>query len=176
MQEENLYTPEEVAKKLKLSRFTIYEMIKRGDIPAHHIGRSLRITDSQLETYLIRSSRTFNSFSAEIIVIDGNQFACIKGNKGNIFFSVLTNLEGPVKVSIRPEDIIISRERLVSSARNVHEGIITEITEADGSGRLRIDIGIPLIAAITMRSVREMDLKVGDRVYAVFKTLSTIVV
>ncbi len=68
MQEENLYTPEEVAKKLKLSRFTIYEMIKRGDIPAHHIGRSLRITESQLETYPDPVKPDIQFFSAEITV------------------------------------------------------------------------------------------------------------
>ncbi len=43
MHEEILYTPEELASKLKLSKYTVYEMIKRGDIQAHHIGRSIRI-------------------------------------------------------------------------------------------------------------------------------------
>ena len=44
MRDEILYTPEEIAQKLKLSKYTIYEMIKRGEISAHRIGRSLRIT------------------------------------------------------------------------------------------------------------------------------------
>ncbi len=33
------YTPEEVAQILKITRFTVYEMIKRGDLPAYRIGR-----------------------------------------------------------------------------------------------------------------------------------------
>ena len=41
MRDEILYTPEEIAQKLKLSKYTIYEMIKRGEISAHRIGRSL---------------------------------------------------------------------------------------------------------------------------------------
>ena len=55
MREDTLYTHEEIAQRLKLSKYTIYEMIKRGEIPAHRIGRSLRITESQLETYLQQS-------------------------------------------------------------------------------------------------------------------------
>ena len=39
MRDEILYTPEEIAQKLKLSKYTIYEMIKRGEISAHRIGK-----------------------------------------------------------------------------------------------------------------------------------------
>ncbi len=37
---------------MKLSKYTIYEMIKRGDLEAHRIGRGLRISSEQLEGYL----------------------------------------------------------------------------------------------------------------------------
>lgn len=46
------YTPEEVAKSLKISRFTVYEMIKRGDLAAYHIGRKVRVEASDLEAYI----------------------------------------------------------------------------------------------------------------------------
>jgi len=46
------YTPEEVAKILKISRFTVYEFIKRGDLTAYHIGRKLRIEATDLEKYM----------------------------------------------------------------------------------------------------------------------------
>ncbi|WP_035300546.1 substrate-binding domain-containing protein [Brevibacillus thermoruber] len=45
-------TPEEVAEELKLSRYTVYEMIKRGDLPACKIGRALRISRSDLDAFL----------------------------------------------------------------------------------------------------------------------------
>ena len=32
MREEILYTPEEIGQKLKLSKYTVYEMIKKGEI------------------------------------------------------------------------------------------------------------------------------------------------
>jgi putative molybdopterin biosynthesis protein len=45
-------TAAEAAKILKISTYTLYELVKRGEIPAHHIGRQLRINPSVLEQYL----------------------------------------------------------------------------------------------------------------------------
>lgn len=45
------YTPEEVAKILKISKYTVYEMIKRGELAAYRIGRKVRIEESDLERY-----------------------------------------------------------------------------------------------------------------------------
>lgn len=41
-------TVEEAAKLLKVSKYTIYELIKRGEIPAQRIGRQLRIDPNTL--------------------------------------------------------------------------------------------------------------------------------
>ena len=49
------YTPEEVANLLKISKFTVYEMIKRGDLKAYRIGRKFRIESEDLEEYIRRS-------------------------------------------------------------------------------------------------------------------------
>jgi putative molybdopterin biosynthesis protein len=45
------YTPDEVAQILKVSRFTIYEMIKRGELPAYHVGRKVRVEHNDLERF-----------------------------------------------------------------------------------------------------------------------------
>ncbi len=49
------YTPEEVAKILKISRFTVYEMIKRGDLTAYRIGRKVRVEAPDLDVYIKKS-------------------------------------------------------------------------------------------------------------------------
>lgn len=49
------YTPEEVAKILKITRFTVYEMIKRGDLAAYRIGRKVRVEAPDLEAYIKKS-------------------------------------------------------------------------------------------------------------------------
>lgn len=51
MSENVSYTPEEVANILKISRFTVYEIIKRGELQAYRIGRKMRIEADDLEAY-----------------------------------------------------------------------------------------------------------------------------
>ena len=176
MRDEILYTPEEIAQKLKLSKYTIYEMIKRGEISAHRIGRSLRITESQLRTYLMQSKQSDNSYEAEIVTIDGEKFAKIIGSTGDVYISVTTDMEGSAKVAIKAEDIILSRELLVCSARNNIEGIITGMEEMDNNYRLVVNNGVPLTVNVTKRSVQELDFKLGDTVYCVFKSMAVMVV
>jgi len=45
------YTAEEVAKILRISRFTVYELIKRGELPAYRVGRKMRIDGADLASY-----------------------------------------------------------------------------------------------------------------------------
>ncbi|WP_088227324.1 helix-turn-helix transcriptional regulator [Desulfosporosinus sp. FKB] len=45
-------TPVEAAKILKISTYTMYELIKRGEIPAQRIGRQLRVDPAVLDHYL----------------------------------------------------------------------------------------------------------------------------
>jgi putative molybdopterin biosynthesis protein len=49
------YTPEEVARILQISRFTVYELIKRGELEAYRIGRKVRVEPADLERYKMRS-------------------------------------------------------------------------------------------------------------------------
>jgi len=49
------YTPEDVAKILKISRFTVYELIKRGELTAYRIGRKVRVEPADLEQYKLRA-------------------------------------------------------------------------------------------------------------------------
>ena len=73
------YTPEEVAHILKISRFTVYELIKRGDLAAYRIGRKMRIETSDLEQYKNRSKglsqppRTITSIFSAAAPAAGNE-------------------------------------------------------------------------------------------------------
>ena len=49
------YTPEEVANILRISKFTVYEMIKRGELTAYHIGRKVRVEGADIEIYKQKS-------------------------------------------------------------------------------------------------------------------------
>ncbi len=168
MQEEALYTPEELANILKLSRYTIYEMIKHGDIQVHHIGRSIRISQTQLELYLMSTRQTENIYEAEIISDGESKVAQVR----NVKIAVSTEMEGRVKIMIKPEDIILSAGTFVSSARNVLKGTVTDIAIENRSAKVFLDIGVSICALITKLSLDEMGIKKGDTLYAVFKTMS----
>lgn len=47
-----LHTPDDVAKRLRVSRSMAYTLIKRGQLRALYVGRLPRITESALRDYL----------------------------------------------------------------------------------------------------------------------------
>ncbi|RYD01622.1 hypothetical protein N752_29025 [Desulforamulus aquiferis] len=49
--EEISLTPEEVAAKLKIAKNTVYELIKRGELPAYRVGRKIRVDLKDVENY-----------------------------------------------------------------------------------------------------------------------------
>lgn len=46
-----IYTPDEIASMLKISKHTVYEMIKRGDLAAFKVGNKMRIEENEFERY-----------------------------------------------------------------------------------------------------------------------------
>jgi putative molybdopterin biosynthesis protein len=52
MSDDKMYTPEDVANILKISRFTVYQMIKRGELTSCQVGRRIRIEATDLDRYL----------------------------------------------------------------------------------------------------------------------------
>lgn len=45
-------TAEEVAALLKISKYTVYEMVKRGELPSYRVGKKIRIDRQDLEEYI----------------------------------------------------------------------------------------------------------------------------
>lgn len=168
MNDDILYKPEEIAQKLKITKGTVYEMIKRGDLEAHRIGKHLRISGAQLEHYFLKSKGTENNYEATLESKNGDTVAKI----GPVSFYVNTELQGQVKVFISPEDIILSKGTFSSSARNIHKGVVTDIIPDGKSAKVVLDIGVPIVAIITTRSLNEMGIEKGGELYAVFKTVA----
>jgi len=50
--EARLLTVTEVADLLRVSRMTVYRMIKEGDMAAVRVGRSYRLREDDVDTYL----------------------------------------------------------------------------------------------------------------------------
>src|SRR3954452_12286765 len=49
--DERTYTPDEVAQIFQISKHTVYELIKRGELLAFKIGNKMRIEHTELERY-----------------------------------------------------------------------------------------------------------------------------
>lgn len=54
MEDEELLTVAEVARRLSLSRSKVYELISAGDIPSIHIGRARRVAVIDLDHWITR--------------------------------------------------------------------------------------------------------------------------
>jgi molybdopterin-binding protein len=108
-----------------------------------------------------------NLFQGESSI--GAGFALI--NVDGINLASTTLKSGNVHVSIRPEDILVSTEKIVSSARNSFKGKIASIVDAGTILKIAVDVGIdvPFVVAITKQSFDDMNLKTGGKVYITFK-------
>lgn len=49
--EDKVYTAEEVARMFQISKYTVYNLIKRGELKAFKIGNKIRIEEIELEKY-----------------------------------------------------------------------------------------------------------------------------
>lgn len=74
---------------------------------------------------------------------------------------------------IRAEEVVLSREAHPSSARNVFRGRVSEVATLGAYVRVTLDVdGVPLVAALTARSVHELGLGEGVEAYASFKAMA----
>ena len=86
------------------------------------------------------------------------------------FYALGDAVIGPTHAVIRAEEISISAELSTSSVQNQFRGRIVEIISAGALSRVTIEAsGTPIVAAITARSVRELQLTPGIEVVAGFK-------
>jgi tungstate transport system ATP-binding protein len=82
---------------------------------------------------------------------------------------ITTQKKGSTAVFINPQDIIVSKTAVDSSARNVFKGRIIEITDLNSLVKLKVDVGKTFTAQITKRSFNELDLCLNAQVFITFK-------
>lgn len=71
--------------------------------------------------------------------------------------------------SIRPEDIIVSKQKIESSARNCIKGKVKAIIDIGSLIRLEVDCGVDFVVHITRQSFEEMGIEIGKEIYLIFK-------
>ncbi len=77
-----------------------------------------------------------------------------------------------VRLGLRPEDITLllpTEVAPLSSARNYLAGTIVRVTPSTPATRVVVDVGFPLVATVTARSVADLGLAEGTPIVAAFK-------
>jgi molybdate/tungstate transport system ATP-binding protein len=87
----------------------------------------------------------------------------------NVVLYSTVRKSGKVNISVRPEDIIISKEKMKTSARNILYGNVVEIKDKGAIIQLKIDCGLPFVAVITRQSFLDLNINIGSKIYLYFK-------
>ena len=94
------------------------------------------------------------------------------------FYTVGDAPAGPGYAVVRAEEVVLSRPGdaaapAASSARNHFRGTVSEVATLGALTRATVDVGgVPLVAAVTTRSARELGLAPGMEVEATFKAMA----
>jgi len=116
--------------------------------------------------FVARFALSRNIFSGRVVGIeDGCALIDIGGTK----LIATTESKDDVRLSLRPEDILISPEPLRSTARNCFQGVVSDI--ADRGSVVYVTVSLPpdFICLITRQAFDELELRKGVRVWITFK-------
>jgi len=122
-------------------------------------------------------SKNLASFAAVDNTFTGKAKATAAGTTlvdiGNgVQVEVTVQRQGETSIFISPQDIILSKSAVESSARNVFKGRITEISDLGSLVKLKVDVGKSFTVQITKRSFSEMGLNLNAEVFIAFKASS----
>jgi len=93
-----------------------------------------------------------------------------------VYIEITAQKRGEIRIFISPQDIILSKAAVESSARNVFRGKIVAVVDSGALVSLTVDVGKPFKVQITKRSFVEMGLNLGAEVFIAFKASSVQVI
>jgi len=151
----NLLQAQELSERLVL--------LDRGEVVEAGRPSALLLEPSREMARFARSENVFTGISRAVEGISHIDVG------GGVEVKAAFSRMGRVAVHVRPEDIILSKGRLESSARNEFKGRVTAVEDLGPVVRLRVDAGRVFTVQITGRSFAEMGLSMGSEVYVTFK-------
>jgi molybdate transport system ATP-binding protein/molybdate/tungstate transport system ATP-binding protein len=82
---------------------------------------------------------------------------------------VNTELEGMACISIRPENILLSREPMDSPGNNCLEGVVTRIVDRGTITHIKVNVPPEFTCLALRRSLKELNLAENDRIFLTFE-------
>jgi len=126
------------------------------------IGTPEQIFRHPTSEFVARFTLTRNIFEGEVQDnSDGQSEFCVEGIK----LGVITNLRGRRYASIRPEDIVISKEPPSSNDTNSLSGTITRITDRGTFINVTVDVPPKFTCLLLHRSLEELGLQEQQKVF-----------
>ncbi len=138
----------------------------------HNLSQAYRLTERVFSLFegSVVAPTMDNLFSGKVVQTE--EGPCFDTGGIRMWISPGRQTDDATHVSINPENIIASEEPFASSARNRFEGVVTEIMDQGGRILLNVRSRENFKVQITDRSLRDMRLTVGSRVYLTFKASS----
>ncbi|MEN8076442.1 helix-turn-helix transcriptional regulator [Clostridioides difficile] len=96
-------TPLEVAELLKITKNTVYELIKRGELPSYKIGKKIRIDMHDVESY-INNQKTNSKTSNNISILSQSNTKTINSKHIN---NISLNTQSNTEIIIAGQDILL---------------------------------------------------------------------
>ena len=124
----------------------------------------------KLSKNLARFAAVVNTFTGTASATSAGTAMVDIGN--NVQVEVTAQRIGEASIFVNPQDIILSKRAITSSARNVFKGKIVEIKDLKTLVKLRVDVGKSFTVQITKRAFNEMKLNLNAKVYITFKASS----
>ena len=137
------------------------------------MGPAIRVFRHELDT-LLRDENFANVFKGHAMALEGEEGIVQVTLDNNVMIQAVGDRTGEVTVTISPDDILVSKEQVQSSARNCLMGEILAIEGDQRTAALRVDVGIPMKVNITHASLRRLGISKGDRVCLTFKASSVV--
>src|SRR6476646_6173714 len=91
MSKEISYTIEEVSKLLKVSKLTVYDLVKKGELPVIRVGRQMRIDAYDFENYIKNHKTNQSPSSIEVPAVG----------------SPSTDVKDPQSIVISGQDLVL---------------------------------------------------------------------
>jgi molybdate/tungstate transport system ATP-binding protein len=116
--------------------------------------------------FVARFALTRNILSGRAM---GAENGCTIIDIGGTQLRAIAEAKGQVRLSLRPEDILISREPVQSTARNCFLGVVNDITDRGSVICITVTVPPDFICTITRQAFDELKLSKGGEVWITFK-------
>ena len=116
--------------------------------------------------FVARFALSRNVFTGTVV---GVEDGCATIDIGSARVRATTQAEGEVRLSLRPEDILISKAPLQSTARNCLLGIVADIADRGSLNYVTVNLPPDFVCVITRQAFDELELRKGEEVWITFK-------